>query len=205
MSEEEMKQTSEEDCENKKECCKNDENNQEKECKHKKLLEKIDELENSLADKDKVINEMTQKANQILSTASYYKNEAESAKKDFDRYKERNKNIETELKQKTNEDIAKKLLPILDNFEQAISHTDELVMKGFEMIYNSMLKVLSELGVEEITAEGDLDPELHNCIMTEPCEDDEKDGKIACVYQKGYKFSETNKVVRPASVSVYKK
>ena len=58
---------------------------------------------------------------------------------------------------------------------------------------------------EEVETEGELDPEFHNCITTESTEDDELDGKIASVYQKGYKFKETNKAIRVATVSVYKK
>ena len=197
--------------EEEKECCEKEENHkcchkkEEKDCKKKKLEEEINLLEESLVAKEKEIEDLKSRANQVLATASYYKNEAENAKKDFERFKERNKNIEAELKIKANEDVAKKLLPILDNFDQAISHVDESVMKGFEMIYNSLIDMLLGLGIEEIEANGELNPEFHNCITTEPCEEDELDGKIASIYQKGYKFKETNKVVRPASVSVYKK
>lgn len=169
--------------------------------KNKELKDAKDNLEK----REKEIAELNVKANQILATASYYKNEAENAKKDFERFKERNKNIESELKVKANEDVAKKILPILDNFDQAISHVDESVMKGFEMIYKSLLDLLVGLGIEEIEANGELNPEYHNCITTEPCEEDELDGKIASVYQKGYKFKDSNKVVRVSTVSVYKK
>lgn len=165
----------------------------------------LKEIKETFEKREKEIFELNAKVNQILATASYYKNEAENVKKDFERFKERNKNIESEYKTKANEDVAKKLLPILDNFDQAVSHVDESVMKGFEMIYHSLIEMLADLGVEEIEAEGELNPEFHNCITTESCEDDQLDGKIASVYQKGYKFKETNKVVRPASVSVYKK
>lgn len=175
----------------------------EKDCKHKDKV--IKELEEKLASKEKELADVLNKSSQILATASYYKNELDSQKKDFERYKERNKNLEEELKIKANEDIAKKILPIIDNFDQAISHTDESVMKGFEMIYKSLLDLLEGLGVEEVEAEGELNPEFHNCITTEPTEDDELDGKIASVYQKGYKFKATNKAIRVATVSVYKK
>ena len=163
--------------------------------KNKELKDAKDNLEK----REKEIAELNVKANQILATASYYKNEAENAKKDFERFKERNKNIESEL------NVAKKILPILDNFDQAISHVDESVMKGFEMIYKSLLDLLVGLGIEEIEANGELNPEYHNCITTEPTEDEALENKIATVYQKGYKFKDSNKVVRVSTVSVYKK
>ncbi len=192
----------------KENCCEHD--NRHKDCKnhdhgHGKCHEKVQELETALEEKQKELDELKLKSNQVLATASYYKNEAETTKKDFERFKERNKNIEAELEQKTNETAVKKLLPIIDNFGQAMTAVDESVKKGFEMIYNSMLEMLAGFGAEEIAAEGDLDPEMHNCISTELADDENLDGKIATVYQKGYKIAKTNKVIRPSTVSVYKK
>ncbi len=174
--------------------------------KHNKnnCKKRVKELETLLEAKEKEILELKTKANQVLSTASYYKNEAETTKKDFERFKERNKNIEAELNGKASEEMAKKLLPVIDNFDKAFENIDEATKKGFEMIYNQMLEMLFGFGIEEISAEGELDPEMHNCITTEPAKDDKLDGKIATVYQKGYKFKQTNKVVRPSTVSVYK-
>ena len=140
-----------------------------------------------------------------MSTASYYKNELDNQKKDFDRYKERNKNFEAEAKVQANENFAKKLLPILDNFDQAIQHVDSEVMKGFAMIYASLANVLTDIGIVEIKASGEkLNPEYHNCISTEETETPELEDTVANVFQKGYMFAETKKVVRPATVSVYK-
>ncbi len=170
------------------------------------LEKQVQKLSGDLEKVQKELDDTKNKANQILSTASYYKNEAESAKKDFDRYKERNKNIESDALAKANENVAKKLLPILDNFDQAIKTTSEETMKGFSMILGMLKQVIAELGVVEIVPETeDLNPEEHNCIQTEETDDECLDGKVASVYQKGYKFAESNKVIRPATVSVYKK
>lgn len=173
--------------------------------KEKELEDKINSLNKDLELAKKTIEEQKSTINNYLSTASYYKNELDNQKKDFDRYKERNKGIETEAKQKANENVAKKILPIIDNFDQAIAHVDAEVMKGFAMIYGSLTNVLSDLGVVEIKAENEkLNPEMHNCISTEQTDDAEKDDTVANVYQKGYMFAESNKVIRPATVSVYK-
>lgn len=173
--------------------------------KFKELEEKIDCLNKDLDVAKKTIEEQKSTINNYLSTASYYKNELDSQKKDFERYKERNKNIESEANTKANETIAKKILPIIDNFDQAIAHLDAEVMKGFAMIYGSLKNVLSDLGVTEIKAENEkLNPEMHNCISTEETDDSEKDNIVATVYQKGYMFAESKKVIRPATVSVYK-
>ena len=169
------------------------------------LIEQIAELQTALEKSNTELAEHKTKANQYLSTASYYKNEAESAKKDYERFKERNKNIEEEAKTKAIEDVVKKLLPILDNFDQAIAHVDDGVMKGFAMIHSSLVACLAEFDVVEVETEGTLNPELHNCISTEDTDNESLDETIASVYQKGYKFAGSNKVIRPATVSVYKK
>ena len=196
--------------EEKEKCChgqeKNCKNKQDKNCKSKDLEEKLEKLEHELELANKTIDEQKSTINNYLATASYYKNEVDNQKKDFERYKERNKNILDEAGLKANENIAKKLLPIIDNFDQAIAHVEPEVMKGFAMIYGSLINVLTDLGIVEIkTIDEKLNPELHNCISTEETENTELDDVIANVYQKGYMFENSNKVVRPATVSVYKK
>ena len=177
----------------------------EKHCKYKDLESQIENLSNELELANKTIEEQKSTITSYLSTASYYKNELDSQKKDFERYKERNKNFLAEANTLANENIAKKLLPIIDNFDQAIARVDADVMKGFAMIYGSLVNVLSDLGVVEIKSEKEkLNPEYHNCISTEETDDESMEDVIANIYQKGYMFAETKKVIRPATVSVYK-
>lgn len=191
-------------CHENKECGKQD-GNKEKHCGRKELEEQIDKLTQELELAKKTNEEQKSTISNYLATASYYKNEVDNQKKDFERYKERNKNILVEAKTQANEDIVKKILPIIDNFDQAISHVEPEIMKGFAMIYGSLTNVVSDLGVSEIkTADEKLNPELHNCISTEETDDEAKEDIIANVYQKGYIFTESNKVIRPATVSVYK-
>ncbi len=193
-----------------KACDKGEKEKEHKCCKHnssdcKEHEQKLIEQEEIIAKLQAESEENKIKAAQYLNTASYYKNEAETCKKDFERFKERNKNIESEAKKNASEVVAKKLLPILDNFDQAISQVDAEVMRGFVMIYSSLQNVLSELGLVEIVCKNEkLNPELHNCISAETTEKEELDGIIAQVYQKGYKFAESNEIVRPSTVSVYK-
>jgi len=176
-----------------------------KECKHNDLDKKVKSLEAELANTMALANEYNTKCSQYLNTATYYKNQCEEAKKDFERFKERNKNIETEAKQKANELVVKQLLPVLDDFDGAIRTVSPEVMQGFVMIYSSMQSILKELGATEIVCKGEkLDPEKHNCIDTVLSDNPEQDGIIANVYQKGYIFADSGEVIRPANVSVYK-
>lgn len=178
----------------------------------KELKKKNEELESKLKRAESEIkalknnyDELNSKSAGYLNTASYYKNQAEETKRDFDRYKERNKGIETEANNKAKEMVIKKLLPIIDDFNHAVSSVSPEVMKGFVMIYSSMTSLIGELGAVEIKSKGeDLNPEKHNCIDTTETDDETLDGKIANVYQKGYSFGEGGTVIRPATVSVYK-
>lgn len=196
--------------ENEKKCCDEKERktckeNHEKHCKRNELDSQIESLTNELELAKKTIEEQKSTITSYLQTASYYKNELDNQKKDFERYKERNKNFLAEASVLANENIAKKILPIIDNFDQAIRSVDAEVMKGFAMIYGSLVNVLSDLGVVEIKSENEkLNPELHNCISTEETDDETKEDIIASIYQKGYMFAESKKVIRPATVSVYK-
>lgn len=191
------------DTKNEKECC-----HDKKDCKKqaKENHGKCRELEAKIELLEKQVEENKKLASQYLSTASYYKTQAEDNKKDFERYKERNKNIEVEANTKANENVAKKILPIIDNFDQAMAHVSDMeILRGFSMIYSSLVGVLSDIGVVEIVCKGDeLNPELHNCISTEETDDENLNEHIATVYQKGYMFAESKTVIRPATVSVYK-
>lgn len=179
-------------CNEGKSCCNG-------ECKCNDLKSKVELLEKQLADEKKT-------AAGYLSTASYYKTQAEDNKKDFERFKERNKNIEAEANTKANENVSKKILPIIDNFDQAMAHVADVeILKGFAMIYSSLVNVITDIGVVEIKAKDEeLNPELHNCISTEETDDESLNDKISTVYQKGYMFAESKQVIRPATVSVYK-
>src|SRR3990167_11336663 len=91
--------------------------------------------------------------------------------------------------------VIEKLLPILDNLENAQKHLKD---EGLEMVVKQFGDVLTSEGVEEIPAEGSpFDPNLHQA--TEILES-EKDGIVLKILRKGYKIND--KVLRPAQVAV---
>ena len=127
-------------------------------------------------------------------------------KKDLERYKERAKEQEENLKINAIENVADKLIPILDNFEQALKVTgDPKVLKGFEMIEGMLKNAVTSLGIEEIdTFDEEFNPNFHNAVSKIRTKDKKKDNKIASVYQKGYKMTGDNgKVIRHSVVEIY--
>lgn len=98
-------------------------------------------------------------------------------------------------------DVLKEVLPILDNLERAVAAEGNLedLRKGIEMTIKGCQDSFTKLGVEEIDASGEFDPNLHNAVMHI---EDESLGKnvVAEVFQKGYKKDE--KIIRHTMVKV---
>ncbi|WP_057491385.1 nucleotide exchange factor GrpE [Streptococcus orisasini] len=106
------------------------------------------------------------------------------------------------LQRYRSQDLAKKILPSLDNLERALAVeglTDD-VKKGLEMVQESLIQALKEEGVEEVELEN-FDPNLHMAVQTLDADDDHPADSIAQVLQKGYKLHE--RLLRPAMVVVY--
>ena len=119
---------------------------------------------------------------------------------------QRRSNEERQTLQKyRSQDLAKAILPSLDNLERALAveGLTEDVKRGLEMVQESLIQALKEEGIEEIAAEdgSSFDHNLHMGIQTVPADDEHPADTIAQVFQKGYKLHE--RVLRPAMVVVY--
>ena len=129
------------------------------------------------------------------------------SKAEFINYRKRLEDEQARLLKFCNEDLIKEVLPILDNFERAISmddtNLDDEVSKflsGFKMIYCNFVNILKNYGVIEIDGNNKpFDPVYHEAIMTEKREGVEP-GMVLEVLQKGYILK--GKVIRPAMVKV---
>lgn len=107
-----------------------------------------------------------------------------------------------QLQKYRSQDLAKAILPSLDNLERALAVeglTDD-VKKGLEMTRDSLICALNEEGVEEVVVEN-FDHNLHMAVQTLPADEEHPADSIAQVLQKGYKLHE--RLLRPAMVVVY--
>lgn len=102
------------------------------------------------------------------------------------------------------QDLAKALLPAIDNLERALetdSGDDEGLKKGVEMVLDSLRQALKENGIEEIAALGEIfDPTVHQAVQTVEISEGQKPDEIVQVFQKGYKLYD--RILRPAMVIV---
>ena len=129
------------------------------------------------------------------------------SKAEFINYRKRLEEEQSRLLKFCNEDLIKETLPILDNFERAISMDDTNLedevskfLSGFKMIYCNFVNILKNYGVVEIDGNNKpFDPVYHEAIMTEKREGVEP-GMVLDVLQKGYILK--GKVIRPAMVKV---
>ena len=166
---------------------------------YKKYEKAFIQLENALIKADKELQKAEKRAEENEHLAI-------SIKKDFERFKERTKEEESKVKDNAVSDIAGKLIPILDNFDQALNaDIDQNVLKGFEMIQKQLQKAVASLGIEEIDCLGkEFNPNLHNAVAKKKTKDTKLDNTIATVYQKGYKLAgKDGKIVRHATVEIY--
>jgi molecular chaperone GrpE len=148
--------------------------------KMKKLLEENQKLENeAIANKDR-----------LLRTMAEYEN-----------FRKRTVKEKEGIYTDACADVLKEVLPVLDNLERALSveGCGEDLRTGVEMTVRQFNDAFIKLGVEELSPDGEFDPNLHNAVMHV---EDEQYGtnEIVEVFQKGYKRA--NKVLRHSMVKV---
>lgn len=124
---------------------------------------------------------------------------------DFDNFRRRTQKEKEDLAKYASSLLITELLPVIDNFERALSTgTDNPEVssyaKGVEMIFRQLEGVLKAEGLEEMNSVGQpFNPEYHQAIMQ--VESDEyEEGIVVEEVQKGYKLKD--RVLRPAMVKV---
>ena len=128
---------------------------------------------------------------------------------EFDNFRRRTNKEKLELMTTAGERIFKDMLPLVDDFERALSAMsrkgdeatgDEAIRQGIELIYNKFIGFLAANDVKVIdTTDADFNTDLHEAITTFAAGEDKK-GKVIDCTQKGYILGE--KVIRFAKVVV---
>ena len=125
---------------------------------------------------------------------------------EFDNYKKRADRQMDGLRKYANEDLLRRLLPVIDNLERALHSAPEEeqempIGKGVKLTLQEMVKVLKGYDVKPVRAMGEsFDPNYHEAVMQE--ESELPENEIITEYQKGYLLRE--RLLRPAMVVVSK-
>ena len=123
---------------------------------------------------------------------------------EFDNYRKRSAKELIDARTCAQGDLLVDLLPVLDNLERALDaaehHEEGKVLQGVRMTRDLFVGLLTRAGVEEIPGIGTpFDPEVHDAMLHQPS-DDEEEGVITAVLERGYR--QGDQVLRPARVVV---
>jgi molecular chaperone GrpE len=125
---------------------------------------------------------------------------------EFENYKKRTTKERIELFKTASQDVMVAMLPVLDDFDRALSQisksNDKETLKGVELISNKFRITLTNKGLEEVeTNQGDIfDAEIHEAITQIPAPTEDLKGKVIDVVEKGYKLGD--KIIRHPKVVV---
>jgi molecular chaperone GrpE len=120
---------------------------------------------------------------------------------EFENYKKRTTRERIELFKTAGQDVMVSILPVLDDFERALTHIEddkeaEELRKGVLLIYNKLVSTLEQKGLTKIAInKGDVfNADDHEAITQIPAPSKNLKGKIIDVVESGYKLGE--KVIR---------
>ncbi len=138
---------------------------------------------------------------------------ARRTKADFENYRKRVARETSEALARGKADLARQLLPALDNLERALEvdarardsalslrESHEGLVKGVAMVRDELHSRLEGAGVESFDPTGEkFDPQLHEALSTMPAEGTES-GVVLETVEKGYRLN--GQVLRAAKVVV---
>ena len=125
---------------------------------------------------------------------------------EFENYRKRTNKERLDLITNANADLLKDLVPVIDDFERAITNNETSediagIKEGFGLIYNKYTSLLQAKGLKVMEAKGtSFDPELHEAIANMPTDDKKMKGMVIDDVEKGYFLND--KVLRFAKVVV---
>lgn len=125
---------------------------------------------------------------------------------EFDNYRKRTNKEKLDIIGSANANLLKDLLPVMDDFERAISNNANVddadsIKEGVALIFNKFKMTLENKGLKPMEVEGEVfDAEIHEAIANIPAPKKKLKGKIVEAVEKGYYLNE--KVIRYAKVVV---
>jgi molecular chaperone GrpE len=160
-----------------------------------KLLEKMPE------------SELLQKIEEFREKADKNYDQYVRAQAEIENIIKRNKKEKEEWIKYSTETLIKDLLPVIDNLEKAITHSNnegslQALREGVELTLRGLKDTLSRSGLEEIVSLGKpFDPNYHHAISEQEDENTEP-GVVINEFQKGYNLHQ--RLIRPAMVIISK-
>ena len=167
------------------------------------VTERADETRPEAGEEDAIAADLAK----ARAEAESYLDDLRRLQADFDNYRKRTLREQTARTASASQALVARLLPVLDNFELAVSAAEQSrdfdrMLKGVEMVLGALREVLEGEGLVKIEAEGKpFDPERHEAVIAVEQEDTEP-GMVVDIVRAGYELR--GKVLRPAMVKVAK-
>ena len=138
----------------------------------------------------------TRRANEFFElarrTQADYKNLEKRAAREAD-----------QVRETANEGLLSGLLPLLDDFDQAVAALPGEAGEGVRMLREKLWSVMSEAGLEPLDPMGQpFDPFQHE-VVGHASDEDLNNGTVKEVVKKGYRYR--RRLLRPAKVIVIKR
>jgi len=119
---------------------------------------------------------------------------------EFENYKKRTSKERLELFKTANQDVLQSMLPVLDDFDRAMTELskskEKVLFQGVELIHNKLKDVLTSKGLElvEIKIGDTFDADFVEAVTQIPAPSEDLKGKIVDIIEKGYKLGD--KIIR---------
>lgn len=126
---------------------------------------------------------------------------------EFDNFRKREARERAAAWARAKGDLIGKLLGPLDDLSRvagldAAATATAAVIEGVGLVERKVMEALAREGLAVVGEAGEpFDPEIHEAIGVWPTDDPAKDGHVAAVAARGYRFGE--QLLRPAQVQVY--
>jgi molecular chaperone GrpE len=144
------------------------------------------------------IAELVDVTTQLAKERDEYLDALRRLQADFENYKKRMQRQQADLLERAGEELASKLLPVLDTIDLAVQHG---AGDGVEKIATALLDVLTKEGLERIDPVGDaFDPNEHEAVAHEPGEGETAEPVVSSLMRAGYRWK--GRLVRAAMVTV---
>jgi molecular chaperone GrpE len=122
---------------------------------------------------------------------------AQRLQAEFENYKKQTMKRNTDVVEHAGSQLASKLLPVLDAFDNAIIQG----VDGISPIHKALFDVLQKEGLEVIDTDGVVfDPNLHEAVMHEAADENDTEPVVSDTLRTGYLWK--GRVLRPAMVKV---
>ncbi|PQB08618.1 nucleotide exchange factor GrpE [Polaribacter filamentus] len=126
---------------------------------------------------------------------------------EFENYKKRTSKERVELFKTAGQELMTSLLPVVDDFERALTHTEENaateeLREGVLLIYQKLYNTLEQKGLSKIEIiKGDVfNAEFHEAITQIPAPTEDLKGKIIDCVENGYQLG--TKIIRYPKVII---